>query len=628
MKKSPLAFLACFAIVFCCLGGSNKIKVGAEAEKTVNVYSVTTGLTAAPTVITEYSDGMDITELEQKASSSLVRPSAMIVQTDEDFNVTHGGVKVGYDQFRLKYIKSKMLPAVRVETDGAADALITYLSDAEHDFIDFSVVSSDPALVKKVRDARPSIRGIIDYSSADLSLKTAGKIASEANENKALTVILNYAQAAEKTEGIQAMFKSVWVKQTVEDEYDVLKAVSTGAMGILTDNYKKAYEAYQKVEEPTLSRPFYNIAHRGLKTAGENTLESLIAAYEAGATHFEIDAKVCKSGEIVLMHDDGISTTTNGSGSVYDMTLAELRQYKVVKNSDGTSVGPYEIPTLEDVFKYFKGKDAVMIVEIKNAQKEYPAKFAELVKKYDIADQVCAIGFGISEIAALQQAAPGVPAANLNGTTYSDLLIYMAQLSGINAAADPSKSGFMTDSKLFKNFTARGYVPYCWTFGTAAEAKGAVARGIAGITTDSAEALGGYVKKVLTNSVELKDQADLDGDIMINVKTHAGEETTRIAKILTRKEVGNNAYNAVLYYYDNDVVRLTGETTITIKGSEKPADSENSGTSAGNPSDSQTSSGGAPAKKGGCSGGINGATAALALLPAIAICFAVKVKKC
>ena len=67
----------------------------------------------------------------------------MIVEVDENFTVLSGEERVAFDEFRLTYIKSKMLPAVRVESDGAANALISYLNTRGYDFIDFSVVSTN-----------------------------------------------------------------------------------------------------------------------------------------------------------------------------------------------------------------------------------------------------------------------------------------------------------------------------------------------------------------------------------------------------------------------------------------------------------------------------------------------------
>ena len=358
MKKFLNALLT--SLIFCAIFfpfNSNVTIAKAETESAINVYSTSSGLIAPAAVIMEYHDGDDISPFTKSVSSKMVRPATMIVEVDENFTVLTGGERINYDDFRTTYIKSKMVPAVRVETQGAADALIAYLNTRGYDFIDFAVVSTNPDLVKRVREDRVSIRGIIDYSKTDVSSMSAGEIANQMNANKSIIAIFDQSQIdAKKVFDLQARLKSVWINCQIEDSYDVYKFISSGAIGIVTDNYATVYETFTSIEDSTLSRGFYGIGHRGLTSvAGENTLEGMIAAYEAGATHVEIDAKVCKSGEIIIMHDDGLSSTTDGTGNVMQMTWSEISQYKVVRNSSGEPVEPCAIPTLEDVFKYFKG---------------------------------------------------------------------------------------------------------------------------------------------------------------------------------------------------------------------------------------------------------------------------------
>ena len=45
-----------------------------------------------------------------------------------------------------------------------------------------------------------------------------------------------------------------------------------------------------------------------------------------GADMLEVDIHTTADGQVVVMHDSTVDRTTNGSGSVYDMTLAELRE--------------------------------------------------------------------------------------------------------------------------------------------------------------------------------------------------------------------------------------------------------------------------------------------------------------
>lgn len=68
------------------------------------------------------------------------------------------------------------------------------------------------------------------------------------------------------------------------------------------------------------------IGHRGASGyEPENTLRSFAKAIELGVDMIEFDVHVCASGELVIIHDDTVDATTNGSGLVAEKTLGELQ---------------------------------------------------------------------------------------------------------------------------------------------------------------------------------------------------------------------------------------------------------------------------------------------------------------
>src|SRR5438067_360181 len=98
------------------------------------------------------------------------------------------------------------------------------------------------------------------------------------------------------------------------------------------------------------------IAHRGAnKFAPENTLAAFRKAIELGCDYFELDVRRTKDGQLVLMHDGSVDRTTNGTGSVVDMTLAEIRALDA-----GTKRGEQwkgeKVPTFEEALTMSKGK--------------------------------------------------------------------------------------------------------------------------------------------------------------------------------------------------------------------------------------------------------------------------------
>ncbi len=69
-----------------------------------------------------------------------------------------------------------------------------------------------------------------------------------------------------------------------------------------------------------------NIGHRGaMGHAPENTLASIQKALDFNVDWIEIDVYVVE-GELVVIHDDTLDRTTNGTGNVMDQSLAALRE--------------------------------------------------------------------------------------------------------------------------------------------------------------------------------------------------------------------------------------------------------------------------------------------------------------
>ena len=91
------------------------------------------------------------------------------------------------------------------------------------------------------------------------------------------------------------------------------------------------------------------IAHRGASDKfPENTLTAFRAAIDMGADSVELDVILSQDGTVVVIHDDSVDRTTDGSGTVADLALAELKALDA-----GSWFGPEHagerIPTLQEV---------------------------------------------------------------------------------------------------------------------------------------------------------------------------------------------------------------------------------------------------------------------------------------
>ena len=106
-----------------------------------------------------------------------------------------------------------------------------------------------------------------------------------------------------------------------------------------------------------------NFAHRGASArAPENTLEAFRLAAASGAGGLETDVHMTRDGYVVAIHDDTVDRTTDGTGLVREMTLAELKDldagYRFTP--DGGATYPYRgrgvrVPQIGEVFRELPG---------------------------------------------------------------------------------------------------------------------------------------------------------------------------------------------------------------------------------------------------------------------------------
>jgi glycerophosphoryl diester phosphodiesterase len=120
------------------------------------------------------------------------------------------------------------------------------------------------------------------------------------------------------------------------------------------------------------------IAHRGFSELyPENTMLAFNMAADYGADMIELDVHMSRDGRLVVVHDDTVDRTSDGSGLVKDLTLAELRELDFGR---GHAVGgPVPIPLLEEVLETFSGR-VILNIEIKNCPMQYQGIEAEIAK--------------------------------------------------------------------------------------------------------------------------------------------------------------------------------------------------------------------------------------------------------
>jgi len=148
------------------------------------------------------------------------------------------------------------------------------------------------------------------------------------------------------------------------------------------------------MDKQNLTMPLI-IAHRGASAkAPENTLAAFELAFEMGADGIELDVMLSKDEQLVVIHDDTVDRTTNGSGRVSDFPL------KILQGLDAGSVFSTafhgeRLPSLAEVFERFDGK-MLINVELKNYATPFDGltdKVVNLIQKYKLLNSVLLSSF-------------------------------------------------------------------------------------------------------------------------------------------------------------------------------------------------------------------------------------------
>ena len=218
-----------------------------------------------------------------------------------------------------------------------------------------------------------------------------------------------------------------------------------------------------------------NIGHRGAKAyEPENTIPSFQKALQLNADGIELDVHVCKSGELVVIHDFTVDRTTNGTGAISDLTLSELKQLRIN--------GCIEIPTLEEVLTLFNKKHLINI-ELKGSDT------AELVcdcidrnvreDKFDYKNFIVS-SFQREELARVANYNVKVPLGILTQASVDQALEWAEEFSAI--AIHPHFSLLTTENVALTR--QKGYQIFTWTVNEFEDIERVKSFGVNGIITD------------------------------------------------------------------------------------------------------------------------------------------------
>ncbi len=164
--------------------------------------------------------------------------------------------------------------------------------------------------------------------------------------------------------------------------------------------------------------PFYAdnsfnvIAHgNGRALQPGNTLEAAVNALSVGADILELDIHLTADNILVVRHDETIDSTTNGTGRIDEMTLAELSIFDVGFHKydypEKVAEKGIRIPTLESLFVALPSNR--FLIELKPEDPKAGQYLCQLVRKHGLVNQVLVGSFHSSVLREFRQQCPEIP---------------------------------------------------------------------------------------------------------------------------------------------------------------------------------------------------------------------------
>jgi glycerophosphoryl diester phosphodiesterase len=249
-------------------------------------------------------------------------------------------------------------------------------------------------------------------------------------------------------------------------------------------------------DHPLLAPGLLNIAHRGGgKLRPEETLAAYDHAVEVGADMLEMDLHATKDGVVVLIHDATVDRTTDGSGSVKEMSFDELRQldagYRFT--GDGGATYPYRgqglrVATLRELLE--RHPTQLFSAELKQTDPPIIDAVLSVLAETGMEDRVILVSFSDATVRAIREKNPRI----ITGAGIVEMLV-LGVLSDEQAATWTPPCPFFqmaqkaTTPTVLSHAHANGARVQAWTVNKADEMRALLDLGVDGIMTDDPELL-------------------------------------------------------------------------------------------------------------------------------------------
>lgn len=249
----------------------------------------------------------------------------------------------------------------------------------------------------------------------------------------------------------------------------------------------------------SVSRPLV-IAHQGGDGVWPgDTMFAFENAVQIGADVLEMDAHMTKDRQIVLMHDETVDDTTDGTGLIEDLTLDQLKELDAAyewSNDEGKTF-PYrnlgiQVPTLAELFQKFP--QMRYLIEIKLTENPMDKPVCDLIRQFNMQAKVIVASFHDEAMRNFRDACPEVATSASRGEVTKFVLLGKIFLSGfvmpgyqsLQPPYDPKESmniPIMTE-RLVHEAHAKNIKVEPWTVNDPELMKQYIEWGVDGIITD------------------------------------------------------------------------------------------------------------------------------------------------
>jgi glycerophosphoryl diester phosphodiesterase len=236
-----------------------------------------------------------------------------------------------------------------------------------------------------------------------------------------------------------------------------------------------------------LGRPLV-LGHRGASHAApQNTLAAFRKAADVGADGIELDVHLSRDGVPVVIHNNSVGATTDGTGLVRELTLVQLKALDAgarfdAPDSDASFAGE-RIPTLEEVLAEV-GARVLVNIELKAGQTvALVSAVVDLVRRMGMADRVWFSSFKPYALYRAHASAPEIPCGLLYGPLNPGTLLLRPFTP--HEALHPYKD--LLTKRSVHRAHQRGLRVFTWTLDDPVVARKFATWGVDGIITNEPE---------------------------------------------------------------------------------------------------------------------------------------------